>query len=168
MQMHSQDFLRTIQNESARLGLNPLLVLAGIEGLYSFRHQPAEKIQFRLLDSLILTLFALRIGDGFHLLAEQNLTHEDPERKLAAIEELTEIPASAIATSGNAYLQSFAAVLNGKTPVRRYHQKALEVAALEINQAHQQFGSNSIGAIMLHLCQHQLQEPLSASGIFQS
>lgn len=166
--MQSQEFLQSIQAESTRLGLNPLLVLSGIEGLYSFRNQPAEDIQYKLLDSLILTLFALRIGDGFHLLAEKNLESKDPEIQLAAIEELTELPASAIAGMNNPYLQSFASVLQGKTPIRKYHAKALEVAALEINQVHLRFGSDSIGQIILHLCQHQLQQPLRASGIFQS
>lgn len=166
--MQSQEFLRSIQDESTRLGLNPLLLLSGIEGIYSFRHLPPREIQFQLLDSLILTLLALRIGDGFHLLAEQNLKSGDPEMQLAAIEELTEIPAPAIEGSGNDYLKSFAAVLNGKAPVRRYHVKALEVAALEINGAHTRFGSQSIGRIMLHLCQHELKESLRASGIFES
>lgn len=168
MQMQSQEFLRSIQEESARLRLNPLLLLSGIEGIHSFRHLPPRDIQFHLLDSLILTLFALRIGDGFHLLAEQNLQSTDPELQLAAIEELTEIPAPAIEASDNEYLKSFSAVIGGKAPVRRYHVKALEVAALEINQAHTLFGAQSIGRIMLHLCQHELHHPLRASGIFES
>jgi hypothetical protein len=50
------------------------------------------------------------------------------------------------------YLQSFASVLAGKSTIRKYHEKALEVAALEVQKAQEQFQNASIGAIVLDIC----------------
>ena len=50
------------------------------------------------------------------------------------------------------YLQSFANVLAGKSAIRKYHEKALEVAAMEVRKAQEQFRNPSIGAIVLDIC----------------
>jgi hypothetical protein len=41
--------------------------------VYTFRDVELNGINYEFLDSLILTIFALRIGDTFHSLAEENL-----------------------------------------------------------------------------------------------
>lgn len=164
--MNEQAFLLAIRDRSQALQVNPLLLLSGIEGLYTFRDQPIDGLNYNFLDSLILTIFALRIGDGFHSLAEEQLSSGQPEVQLAAIGELTELNAATIAASGNVLLQSFAKLLDGKSPIRQYHVKALEVAAVEINRTQQAYNHNSIGAIVLHLCQHQLKDVVDLGTIF--
>lgn len=165
--MNEEIFLRTIHNKAKELAINPLLLMSGVEGLYMFKDVPLNQINYDFLDSLILTILALRIGDGFHNLAEKNLEHPDTETKWAAIQELTELNAADIAASGNATLQSFAGLINGKSPVRRYHEKALEVAAIEIGNAQQVYRNNSISTIILALCQTELKDLLEESAFFQ-
>jgi len=86
-------------------------------------------------------------------MAEKNLasTHNDV-RKAAAV-ELRELSKDDINHSSNIYLQSFAGLLNGKSSIRKYHEKALEVAALEVRKAQEQFSINSIGSIVLAICE---------------
>jgi hypothetical protein len=165
--MNEEIFLRTVYDKAGELGINPLLLISGIEGLYMFKDTPLNQINYDFLDSLILTIMALRIGDGFHSIAEKNLEHPDTEIKWAAIQELTELNGADIAASGNATLQSFAGLINGKSPVRRYHEKALEVAALEIGNTQQLYRNNSISTIVLALCQTELKDLLEESAFFQ-
>ena len=150
--MNEQLFYQTVNQRSRELNLNPLLVLSGIEGLYTFRDVKINAINYDFLDSLILTIFALRIGDQFHNMAEENLNSTSARTRDAAILELKELNRNDIENSANPYLQSFAHLLNGKSPVRKYHEKALEVAALEIKKAQTIFGNDSIGIIMLAIC----------------
>lgn len=164
--MNNQEFLATVQHKAEELNLNPLLLLSGIEGLYTFRDMPLNKVNFDFLDSLILSILTLRIGDQFHLLAEENLHSTNLALSLAAERELTEMNAGEIAASSNPYLQSFAGVLQGKSVIRRYHEKALEVAAFEIRKAQLQFDSASIGNIMLHICKTELQDSLDLGSLF--
>lgn len=151
--MNEQVFYQTITAKSEELNLNPLLLLAGIEGLYTFREQQLNTINYDFLDSLILTIFALRIGDKFHSLAEENLVSSNGATRQAAGQELTVLSKDEIDRSHNPYLQSFAQVVNGKSPIRKYHEKALEVAALEIKRTQVLFNTDSISTVMLAICQ---------------
>ena len=71
--MNEQEFLKAIQQQAEASGINPLLLMSGIEGLYTFREVRAEELNFALLDSLILTVFALRVGDTFDQIVRENL-----------------------------------------------------------------------------------------------
>lgn len=165
--MNEQIFLQIVHQKAQHLSINPLLLMAGMEGLYMFKNTPLNQINYDHLDSLILTILALRVGDGFHSLAEKNLSNESTEIKWAAIQELSEMTEAEIAASGNNFLQSFASLLGGKAPVRRYHPKALEVAALEIKNTQQLYQNNSISTIILALCQTELKDLLQDSQFFQ-
>jgi hypothetical protein len=164
--MNEQLFYQAVTKRSKELNLNPLLLLSGIEGLYTFREVKLNAINYDFLDSLILTIFALRIGDQFHSLAEENLSSSNLTLRNAAGAELRELSREEIAASQNEYLQSFAQVLNGKSPVRKYHEKALEVAALEIKKAQVIFGNDSIGIIMLAVCKDDPN--LGVTGMFNA
>lgn len=166
--MNEQLFYQAISERSKELDLNPLLLLSGIEGLYTFKDVQLNAINYDLLDSLILTIFALRIGDQFHNLAEDNLTSQSKTVRMAASAELKEINSQEIADSKNAYLQSFASVLNGKTPIRKYHIKALEVAAYEIKKTQIIFGNDSIGDIMLAICKNDPDDRLGMASLFRA
>jgi hypothetical protein len=165
--MNEQEFYRVINTRSKELDLNPLLILSGIEGLYTFKDVKLNAINYDFLDSLILTIFALRIGDKFHALAEENLSNANASIRSAAGIEMAELSGADIAGSHNPYLQSFARLLNGKSPIRRYHEKALEVAALEIKKAQLIFGNDSIGIIMLAICKDDVNS-LGLGGIFSA
>jgi len=166
--MNEQLFYQAISERSRELDLNPLLLLSGVEGLYTFKDVQLNFINYDLLDSLILTIFALRIGDQFHSIAEDNLTSESKPVRMAATAELKEISSQEIADSKNAYLQSFAAILNGKTPIRKYHIKALEVAAYEIKKTQIIFENNSIGSIMLSICKNDPDDRLGMAALFRA
>ena len=166
--MNEEAFYHTINEKSRELNLNPLLILSGIEGLYTFRDVQLNAINYDFLDSLILTIFALRIGDQFHNLAEENLASKSDAVRLAAARELTPLSMEDITASQNTYLQSFAQMLQGKSPVRRYHEKALEVAALEIRKAQLMFSNNSIGIIMLAICKDDEGDSLGLGSLFRA
>jgi hypothetical protein len=166
--MTELEFLSSVQFKARTLKINPLLLLSGIEGLYTFRNVPLNKINYEYLDSLILTIFALRVGDQFHTLAEQNLTNTHITTSVLAERELTELTPEEIEKSQNPYLQSFASLLQGKTVVRRYHVKALEVAALELKKAQVNFQTNSISTILLAHCKEELQQGLHVENLFSS
>src|SRR5437763_13280697 len=121
--MNEQLFYQAITERSQELNVNPLLLLSGIEGLYTFRDVKLNAINYELLDSLILTIFTLRIGDQFHTIAEENLSSSNAAVRNAAGIELTELNQEEIDLSSNPYLQSFAGIIKGKSPVRRYHEK---------------------------------------------
>lgn len=165
--MNSQLFYQTIMTKSRETGINPLLLVSGIEGLYTFKDVPLNTLNYDFLDSLILTIFALRIGDQFHALAEENLSSHNETIRAAASVELQVLNASEIASSANVYLQSFARILDGKSTIRNYHQKALDVAALEIQKVLTAYGYKSIGAIILILCK-DLSGPLNLGSFFAS
>ena len=148
--------------------MNPLLLLSGIEGLYTFKDVQLNAINYEFLDSLILTIFALRVGDQFHTIAQDNLSSENMKIKLNAINELREMTAEEISGSDNQYLRSFASILQGKSPVRYYHQKALEVAALEIRKAQVLFDQESIGIITLMICKDDPGDHLGLSALFRA
>lgn len=166
--MNEQVFYQTLTEKSKELNLNPLLLLSGIEGLYTFKDVQLNAINYDFLDSLILTIFALRIGDQFHTLAEENLSHANNQVRTAASRELAELSSQEIEGSQNDYLRSFAHMIQGKSPVRKYHEKALEVAALEIRKAQLIFSHNSIGTIMLALYQNDLSRSLGLSTLFRA
>jgi len=166
--MNEQLFYRAITERSQELNVNPLLLLSGIEGLYTFRDQRLTAINYNLLDSLILTIFALRIGDQFHIVAEDNLNSESKTVRMAASEELKELNSKDIELSQNKYLQSFASVLGGKSTIRKYHEKALEVAAYEIKKAQMIFGNESIGIIILAICKDDPGNRLGMSTFFRA
>ena len=166
--MNEQSFYQAITERSNELNVNPLLLLSGIEGLYTFRDVKLNAINYDLLDSLILTIFALRIGDHFHSVAEDNLASESKTVRMAASEELKELDNSDIDRSKNRYLQSFASVLNGKSPIRKYHEKALEVAAYEIKKAQLLFGGESIGIIILAICKDDPGDRLGMASFFRA
>lgn len=166
--MNEQQFYRAITERSQELNVNPLLLLSGIEGLYTFRDVKLNAINYDLLDSLILTIFALRIGDQFHNIAEENLASESKTVRMAASEELKELNKEDITHSKNQYLQSFASVLNGKSPIRKYHEKALEVAAYEIKKAQMIFGNDSIGIIILAICKDDPGDRLGVQSFFRA
>lgn len=164
--MNEQHFYKTINDKAKDVNINPLLLLSGIEGLYSFRGVPLNAINYELLDCLILSIFALRIGDHFHTVAEQNLLSTNTEVRKAADLELGELSSEYINSSANDFLQSFAQVLNGKSVIRRYHEKALEVAAFEIQNAQTRFRNNNIGKIILAICQSELSKEIDLSALF--
>ncbi len=164
--MNEHLFYETIHQRSKELNMNPLLLLSGIEGLYTFRDVKINAINYDFLDSLILTIFALRIGDQFHTIAEENLQSVNATIRNAATVELSELSKGDIDKSENPYLQSFAHLLNGKSPVRKYHEKALEVAALEIKKAQTIFGNESIGIIMLAICKDDVNNHLGLAAMF--
>src|SRR4051812_32264341 len=156
--MNEQLFYQTINEKAQELNMNPLLILSGIEGLYTFKDVQLNKINYDFLDSLILTIFALRIGDQFHTLAEENLQSGNLRVREAAAMEMSEMSADDIRLSLNPYLQSFAGILNGKSIIRKYHEKALEVAAIEIKKAQLLFEAESISTIILGVCHRDLQD----------
>jgi hypothetical protein len=164
--MNEHAFLQAIQSKAAELGINPLLLLSGIEGVYTFRDVELNGINYEFLDSLILTIFALRIGDTFHSLAEENLASGNETVRQAAYFELQPISDADISQSSNSYLQSFARLLNGKSVVRNYHQKALEAAAAEIEKSQVRFQHKSIGAIVVYICLNHLESTVNLSSIF--
>jgi hypothetical protein len=166
--MNEQQFYKAITERSQELNVNPLLLLSGIEGLYTFRDVKINAINYDFLDSLILTIFALRIGDQFHSIAEENLASESITVRMAASEELKELDKNEIAHSNNQYLQSFASVLNDKSPIRKYHEKALEVAAYEIKKAQMLFGNESIGIIILAICKDDPGDRLGVQSFFRA
>lgn len=164
--MNENAFIEAVSDISKEYGFNPLLLMSGIEGLYTFRDVTMNTINYDLLDSLILTVFALRVGDQFHTLAEENLSSKNANVQLAAINELTEITAEEIETADSPYLKSFASLLGGKSPVRRYHLKALEVAAVEIKKAQLHYNNESIGMIILAICKTDTQNRLGLASLF--
>ena len=164
--MKEQLFLQIINEKAKEYGINPLLLISGMEGIYTFRNVEVSQINYEFLDSLILTIFALRIGDRFHSIAEEHLASNNQQLMQAAALELKPLTNEEIADSANPYLQSFAKLVSGKSIVRNYHQKALEAAALEVKNAHLVFSNQSIGAIMLHLCKHDLQRSLDLESFF--
>jgi hypothetical protein len=166
--MNEQMFYQTINRKAKELNLNPLLLLSGIEGLYTFRDVPINAINYDFLDSLILTIFALRIGDQFHSIAEENLSGATHTIRASAIIELSELTTEDIESSHNPYLQSFAQMLQGKSPVRKYHEKALEVAALEIRKTQLLFGNDSIGIITLAICKDDENNSLGLASLFRA
>jgi hypothetical protein len=166
--MNEQLFYKAITERSQELNVNPLLLLSGIEGLYTFRDVKLNAINYDLLDSLILTIFALRIGDQFHSIAEDNLASESKTVRMAASEELKELDKTDIEQSKNQYLQSFASVLAGKSPIRKYHEKALEVAAYEIKKAQMIFGNDSIGIVILAICKDDPGDRLGMQSFFRA
>lgn len=165
--MDERIFLHTIRTASHALGINPLLLLSGIEGLHTFKDVELNRINYSLLDSLILTIFALRIGDHFHTLAEENLSSANEALRRAAHFELQPLSTVEIEQSANVYLQSFAQLLGGKSIIRKYHEKALEAAALEIEKTQGRFRQNSIGTIVLYICQHHLQDTVNLASVFR-
>jgi hypothetical protein len=156
--MQPETILSAIHKKATQLGMNPLLLLAGIEGLYSFKNVPLNAINYDLLDNLILTIFALRIGEQFHTIAAEEITGTNEKARVAASRELLELSSEQIQASNNQYLISFSQVLAGKSPVRVYHIKALEVAALEIGQLRMRYNETSVGSIILQLCKSRLYE----------
>lgn len=164
--MNEQLFYQTITTKARELGINPLLLISGIEGLYTFRDVEISAINYQFLDSLILTIFALRIGDSFHSIAEDNLNSANPEVMQAAALELKALTSQEIAHSTNTYLQSFASILGGKSTIRRYHEKALEVAAFEIQKVQAGYSHNSISEIMLFICKNDVGGDLNLSALF--
>ena len=166
--MNEQMFYQTINRKARELNVNPLLLLSGIEGLYTFRDVPINAINYDFLDSLILTIFALRIGDQFHSIAEENLSGPNYTMRASARTELSELTSDDIERSQNPYLQSFAQMLQGKSPVRKYHEKALEVAALEIRKTQLLFGNDSIGIITLAICKDDDNNSLGLASLFRA
>jgi hypothetical protein len=166
--MNEQQFYSAITERSKELNVNPLLLLSGIEGLYTFRDVKLNAINYDLLDSLILTIFALRIGDQFHNIAEDNLKSESKTVRMAASEELKELSSNDIERSQNRYLQSFASVLGGKSTIRKYHEKALEIAAYEIKKAQMIFGNDSIGIVILAICKDDPGNRLGVASFFRA
>lgn len=165
--MNNDVFLEAIQKKAAELQINPVLLLSGIEGLYTFKDIPLNTINYEFLDSLILTIFALRIGDRFHEQAQENLLSvSDPVRNAAAT-ELKPISPDEIAASGNPWLISFARIINGKSPIRNYHIKALEAAALEINNVQLLYKAENITTVMIWLC-NEHREDLHLGSLFSS
>lgn len=163
--MDEQTFYAAVKDKAVHYNLNPLLLLSGIEGLYSFKDVALDVVNYPFLDNLILTIFALRVGESFHTIAENNLQSLQPLTRSAAALELFELSPEYVQASSNAYLQSFAQVLNGKTVIRKYHEKALEVAAMEIRNAQQRFENYSIGSIIFNICM-QPEEGLDLSFLF--
>lgn len=166
--MNEQLFYQAVSKKSKELNINPLLLLSGIEGLFTFRDVQLNLSNFQFLDSLILTIFALRIGDQFHTIAEQNLLSKDNLVRTSANAELAVLSTETIINSQNTYLQSFAQILNGKSPVRKYHEKALEVAALEIKKAQLIFGNESIGTIIIAICKEDTENSLGLNLLFNT
>jgi hypothetical protein len=166
--MNEQLFLHNVTVKAKELNINPLLLLSGIEGLYTFKDVQLNAINYEFLDSLILSIFALRVGDQFHTIAQENLLSSNENIREAASHELVELNTEDIAQSSNPYLQSFASILAGKSAIRKYHEKALEVAAFEIKKTLLTYHSNSISSIMLGLCQTELKDSLNLTNLFNS
>lgn len=166
--MNEALFIQAVNERSKEVNMNPLLLLSGIEGLYTFKDVQLNAINYEFLDSLILSIFALRVGDQFHSIAEENLSSQQPGLKLSAQYELSEMSADDISRSDNPYLQSFARILAGKSPVRKYHEKALEVAALEIKKAQLIFGNESISIIILSICKNDPEDVLGLASLFRA
>ena len=164
--MNEELFFQTIHAKAHELNMNPLLILSGIEGLYTFRDVQLNAINYDILDSLILTIFALRIGDQFHNIAEENLQSKNPSVRDNAKMELKELSQSYIEQSNNSYLQSFASMIRGQSPIRKYHEKALEVAALEIRKSQLLFSNDSIGIIMLAICKNDENDNFGLASLF--
>lgn len=156
--MDEQLFIQTINAKAKQIGINPLLLISGIEGLYSFREVELTAINYEFLDSLILTIFALRIGDQFHNIAEENFRSSIYDTMQAAAAELRVLNGAEIDASSNEYLRSFSKILNGKSNIRVYHIKALDVSAIEIRKAQLLFENNSIGAIILDISKKYLND----------
>jgi hypothetical protein len=166
--MNEASFITAVNGKSRALNINPLLLLSGIEGLYTFKDVQLNAINYEFLDSLILTIFALRVGDQFHSIAEENLASGNSNLQQAARYELSEMSPAQIAESKNAYLQSFASILGGKSPIRKYHEKALEVAALEIKKVQLAFENDSIGIIVLAICKDDPDDDLGLASLFRT
>jgi hypothetical protein len=166
--MDEKVFLQLLNDKAKALGINPFLLLSGLEGLYTFREVPLNSINMDFLDSLVLTLLTLRIGDQFHGLAEEQLGHERPQVQEAARRELEVIPDAELEASTDPYLRSFASVLSGKSPIRRYHIKALEAAAQEVHHVQLRYGNSSIGAIMIEVCKTELSDVLPLGSLFSA
>ncbi|RYY66082.1 MAG: hypothetical protein EOO12_05210 [Chitinophagaceae bacterium] len=166
--MDEQAFLQRLSEKADKLHINPFLLLSGLEGLYTFREVPLNALNMDYLDSLVLTLFALRIGDQFHALAEAELQGGTEAAQAAALRELEPIPGEELETTSNEYLRSFAGILQGSTPMRRYHVKALEAAALEVSAVQQRYGSPSIGSIMINVCKTELGDVLPLGSLFSA
>ncbi|ANE49785.1 hypothetical protein [Flavisolibacter tropicus] len=164
--MNESLFYQAVNTKAKENGINPILLLAGIEGLYTFKDVPLSEINYDFLDSLIITIFTLRIGDQFHAMAEQNLSSKNMEHQMTAIEELTELTPAVIERSDNQYLKSFAHVVNGKTPIRKYHEKALEAAAIEVQKAQAHFKEKSIGAIVIEVCRNDIGGKMDLKAVF--
>ena len=163
--MNEQAFLDVISKKAGELNINPILLLSGIEGLYTFKDIPLNAINYEFLDSLILTIFTLRIGDKFHEHAQENLLSSSDTIRESAAYELKVLTVNEIETSQNPYLGSFAKVLNGKSPIRNYHIKALDAAALEINNVQLLYKASSISTIMIYLC-NEFKDELNLYGLF--
>lgn len=166
--MNETNFIQAVNERSRAVNMNPLLLLSGIEGLYTFKDVQLNAINYEFLDSLILTIFALRVGDKFHSIAEENLSSKNPQVQQSAIAELSEMNKEDISQSNNPYLQSFANILGGKSPVRKYHEKSLEVAALEIKKAQVNFSNESIGLIILSICKDDPDNSLGMASLFKT
>lgn len=165
---NDQDFLEVVNKASAKMGINPFLLLSGIEGLYTFREVPLNSINYDFLDSLILSIFALRIGDHFHTIAQDNLASSNPDISSAAAAELKHLSEKEIAASSNPYLEAFAKIMAGKSPVRCYHAKALEAAASEINATQLKFDSTSVSSLIIGICKSELADELDLGALFSS
>ncbi|MEJ7912400.1 MAG: hypothetical protein WKF70_04550 [Chitinophagaceae bacterium] len=165
--MDGQEFIDLVKSKAEELSINPILLLSAIEGLYTFKDVALTEHVYELLDSLILSVFALRIGDEFHSLAEAHLMSEQASKMEAAAEELRILKKEDIDASDNHYLHAFARVIDSKTNIRMYHIKALEVAAMEIRKTQLQFGNSSIGAIALYVCQNHLAGSVDLSSLFR-
>lgn len=164
--MNEQLFIQTLNKKAGEIGINPLLLISGIEGLYTFKDVQLSEVNYNFLDSLILTILALRIGDQFHTLAEENLASKHRGVMQAAALELQAISNEEIARTSNSYLQSFAKIMGGKSVIRNYHVKALEVAALEVKKAQVIFNSTSISAIIMFLCEKELSQVVDLGALF--
>lgn len=154
--MNEQQFYNAVNEKARALNMSPLVLISGIEGLYSFKDVQIDNINYRFLDNLILTILALRIGDSFHAIAEENLKSSSQKLRDSAHLELKELSYEEIKRSSNMYLQSFANVLAGKSMIRKYHEKALDVAAYEVQKVQDRFQNPSIGAIVLDIC-HEMR-----------
>lgn len=166
--MNEHDFLMVLNEKARRLQVNPFLLLSGLEGLYTFRNTPLNQINYPFLDSLILTIFTLRIGDRFHDIAQQNLANDNSAIRDSAAHELRMMPQAEIEGTKNPYLASFARILNGSSPIRHYHEKALEAAAYDIEETQERFGSDSISTIILGLCKDELSDAIALDALFSS
>lgn len=164
--MNEHLFYEAIKEKAAELGISPLLIMSGVEGLYTFRNIEMNELNYEFLDNLILTILALRIGDSFHTIAEQNLSSSNNDVMQAAALELRPLNQNEIDHSANPYLQSFANIVAENSVIRGYHVKALEAAAREVQLAQERFGNNSIGAIIMSICNNGLGDKLDLASLF--
>ncbi|MDQ3682843.1 MAG: hypothetical protein M3352_07205 [Bacteroidota bacterium] len=164
--MTEQAFYQAVNDRANEACINPLLLISGIEGLYTFREVELSNINYIFLDSLILTIFALRVGEQFHVLAEEKLSSTNDKIMQAAAMELSPLSKEEIDQSSNRYLQSFAHLLKGNSIIRGYHIKALEVAALEIKKAQLIFKNNSISSIVMIICKSDVNGDLGLASLF--